>query len=101
MKNETKFAILVSAILLATVVLAYTFNFSVNFKKFQLGYTVYNQQGNKIYGFIPPKLACQPTCGIEIADAQSTAFATKCEEQGFRLLTDSCCASYCTGSVRF
>lgn len=100
MKNEIKLALIIFAILMVAVGFGHAFNLSLNTQTFQVGYTVFNEQGEIVKGFIPNQrtVASETNCPSTCPD-QPTNFAIQCREQGFQVYAGSCCQTLCSGRV--
>jgi hypothetical protein len=101
MKNELKLAIFIFAVLLAAVGIGHAFNLSFNSETIQVGYTVYNETGETVKGFLPNQRntasndeKCSSACSSE-----PSAFAIQCREQGFQVYAGPCCQTLCSGRV--
>ncbi len=100
MKNEYKLGLIIGTIALVAFGFGKAFQLSLNPETFQIGYTVYSENGKTINGFIPEKrnLASESTCN-EKCDDNPSPFAMQCREAGHKVYSGPCCQSLCSANL--
>jgi hypothetical protein len=100
MKNEMKLSIIIFAIVMIAVSFGWAFNLSLNRQTYQIGYTVYSENGEIVKGFLPNqrRTASDANCATSCTPETSN-FAMQCREQGFQVYAGPCCQMLCSGRV--